>query len=86
MTMTEFLNKYASEDYTLLTYWFEARDLEGLTDYEILRKCVWLDMRHSNSIVVIFGFDYFERFVDDYQDVAKNLNIDLKQIMAEVMA
>lgn len=84
MTMIEFLNKHANGDNTILGYWYEDNDLEGLTDYEIIRKCVWLDMRHSNSIVNIFGFDFFEKFVDDYTSVAYQLKIDLEKVIKEV--
>lgn len=83
-TVTELLNKYAKDEYGVLGFWYEDSDLEGLTDYEIIRKCVFLDQRHGNSIINIFGFDTFEQFVDDYTEVANALRIDLVKLIKEV--
>lgn len=84
MTMLEFLNKHANGQNTILGYWFEDNDLEGLTDYEIIRKCVWLDMNKLKALEYIFNQDKIDTFIDDYTNVAFELKIDLTPIIKEV--
>ena len=84
MTMTEFLNKHANGDNTILGYWFTDDELEGLTDYEIIRKCCWLDMNKTKALEYIFGTEKVDEFIVDYTNLAIELKIDLKPIIEEV--
>lgn len=77
MSMQDFLNKHAQGNDTILGYWF-GNDLNGLTDIEILQKCVWLDLTKCNILVTLFGFDKFEEFTDDYIAVINKLGYELK--------
>lgn len=84
MTMIEFLNKHANGEDTILGYWYEDADLEGLTDYAIIHKCVFLDMNKTKVLESIFGERKVDEFIDDYTALAIELGIDLKPIIEEV--
>ena len=84
-TMLEFLNKHASGQDTILGYWYEDADLEGLTDYEIIHKCVYLDMNKTKALEYIFSDKEVDEFINDYTNLALELKIDLKPIIEEVV-
>ena len=84
MTMTQFLNKHANGEHTVLGYWFEDSDLEGRTDYEILRKCFWLDMNKQDALNAIFSQEKIDEFIEDYTNLSIELKIDTKKILMEV--
>ena len=83
-TMLEFLNKHANGELTILGYWYEDTELEGCNDYEIIHKCVWLDMNKTKALEYIFGVDKVDEFINDYTNLAYELKIDLKPIIEEV--
>lgn len=83
--MTKFLDKHANGEDTILGYWYEDADLEGLTDYEIIHKCVWLDMNKTKALEHIFGAEKVDEFIEDYTNLAIELKIDLKPIIEEVI-
>ena len=77
ITMTEFLNKHATNNNTILGYWF-GNDLNGLSDIEILQKCIWLDITKCSILETLFGFEKFEEFCEDYIAVVYNLGYEIK--------
>jgi len=77
MFMPEFLNKHAKNNNSILGYWF-GDDLNGLTDVEILQKCVWLDLTKCSILETLFGFAKFEEFVEDYIAVCYTLGYEIK--------
>lgn len=82
--MTKFLDKHANGNDTILGYWYEDADLEGLTDYEIIHKCVYLDMNCVRALEYIFGAEKVDEFIEDYTNLAIELKIELKPIIEEV--